>query len=135
MKKIIVLLVFTLCFSIGNAQSDDTETTTAPIKQQIEEIEQVKKKVEKSKSDAKKAEKEAKELKKAEQLKKQYVANEKSITKKEKQVEKLERQLEKGKLKGTLSPVDIQITNEKLAKIKMKIVNDQQKLNRIKRKI
>lgn len=135
MKKIIALLTFILYISIANAQSDNSETTIEPTKEQVKEMEQVKKKVEKSKDDAKKAKKEAKELKKIEKLKKQYSTKEKTIAKLERQVEKLERDLEKGKLKGTLSPVDVQKINNKIIKVKMKIVEEQEKLNKIKRKI
>lgn len=135
MKKIIALLMFILSVSIGNAQSDNSETTIEPTTEQVKEMEQVKRKVEKSKDNAKKAKKEAKELKKTKKLKKELSAKEKSISKLERQVEKLERDLEKGKLKGTLSPVDIQKINNKILKVKMKIVEEHEKLNKIKRKI
>jgi len=43
--------------------------------------------------------------------------------------------LEKGKVKGTLSPVDIQKKEDKIAKSQMKIMKEQEKLKKLNRKL
>ena len=52
-----------------------------------------------------------------------------------KQIEKVQSQLGKGKLKGTLSPVDIQKKEDKIAKGQMKIMKEQEKLKKLNRKL
>ena len=58
-----------------------------------------------------------------------------AIDKQESQIERLQNQLEKGKLKGTLSPVDIQKMDDKIVKIQLKVMKGQEKLKKLKRKM
>tara|TARA_R110000868_G_scaffold168916_1_gene403752 strand:+ start:15 stop:422 length:408 start_codon:yes stop_codon:yes gene_type:complete len=135
MKKLFVLLVFAFTCIIGKAQDDSNESTIENTVVQQNELEQVKRKVGKSEAKAKKEKKQAKDLKNQEKIKKQVNSKSKAISKQEKQIEKLQNQLEKGKLKGTLSPVDIQKMDDKIIKIQMKVMKDQEKLKRLKRKM
>ncbi|TLP77574.1 hypothetical protein [Maribacter sp. ACAM166] len=135
MKKLIVLMLVVLTYSIGYAQSDSLELTNETTVERQKEFKLVKKKVEKSEAAAKKAKKEVADLKKKEKFKKRYNVKEKSIIKQEKQIYKLKNQLEKGKLKGTLAPVDIQKMSDKIVKIKLKVMNEEEKLKKVKHKM
>ncbi|MEH6746469.1 MAG: hypothetical protein V7670_06510 [Maribacter arcticus] len=133
-KKLYALLVFVFTYSIGYAQDDSNESTMENTVEQ-KEMKQVKRKVEKSEAKAEKEKKQAKDLKKQEKLEKQVNSKSKAISKQENQIEKLQSQLEKGKLKGTLSPVDIQKMDDKIVNIQMKVMKEQEKLKKLKRKM
>ncbi len=135
MKRYIVLLFLIFIFSAGHSQGTPTDTIQNSAEELKRELREVRKKVAEGEAEAKKARKEAAAKKKKEKLKKEFNSKAKAIGKQEKKVEKLQKQLEKGQLKGTLAPVDIQKIETRIAKIQLDILKDQERLQKLKRKM
>ena len=135
MKKVIVFLLLVFMFSAGHAQGTLIETAQSTSEQAKAEMEEVRRTVAKSEAVAKKAKKEAAAKNKEDKLKKKYNSRVKAIDKQEKKIEKLQKQFDKWRLKSTLSPLDMQKIENRIIKIQLHIIKDQERLKKLKRKI
>jgi peptidoglycan hydrolase CwlO-like protein len=140
MKKALFSFIAILIISVSSYAQETTQNgdSLSILAAAEKEKQLVIAKIEKAEKEAKRAqkaeEKMEKEQKRAEKLKKEIRSREKSIDKDEKNAIKLQNKIEKGKIKGTLAPVDIQKMEEKILDLNAKILKNKGKLDKLKRK-
>ncbi len=133
-----LITLFTISLCSMQAQSTPEKHATNEVKLEPKEDAQLKRKIEKAKKATAKAEKAQKvaekKLRKKEKLAQAITARQKSIRQAESKVERLEDKLVKNKRKGKLSEVDEDKMNQKIDKLKTKMIRDKEKLAKLRRK-
>ncbi|WP_281542986.1 hypothetical protein [Maribacter aestuarii] len=132
--QLLIFIFFTVAPVMVTAQEDNLPADKVVVVDEQEEAKEVKRKVEKAEKEARLLDKKEKEAKKVEKLKKEIKSREKSIDKDAKKAIRLQNKIEKGKIKGTLAPVDIQKMEEKILDLNAKILKNKGKLDKLKRK-
>jgi septal ring factor EnvC (AmiA/AmiB activator) len=109
------------------------------VKAMQEKIDQAEKEAKKAQKDAKKAEKAQKKLekeaKKLADLKDDVSDKKKEIAKGERKINKLQEDMEVDKIKGRLSPNDIDKINKKIEKERLYLVREKEKLRKLEREL
>ena len=132
---------FTLCISFSYAQEEVKNDSLLRI-EQAEQAKMLQAEIEKAEREAKKAEKEAKKAEKAlkkkekaakkrEDLKDKIVDKKKDIAKRERKINDLQEDMELDKIKGKLSPNDIDKIDRKIEKERLRTIKDKEKLRKL----